>query len=105
MTCGICRRSQRDGFREVRCEGVETVETCPTGEIPKLLCGNERFSEALLRQIQVLRDGFGGVSAANLQALMDAYGVPVGQRPVCMEKAAAMIRGIDQVREEERDRD
>jgi len=65
---------------------------------------NVRFCDVLLSTLPVLRDGFGGIAGANLGALMDAYGVPAGQRPVIMGKAAAMMRGIDQVREAEKTR-
>lgn len=90
MSCGICRRSQKDGFRTVRCGGIDTVPECPTGEIPKLMPENAPFWELFLR----MRHGLSFESAVTL------YGVPAGQRPVLHDKLLALMDVLAEIRRE-----
>ena len=104
MTCALCRRSQEDGFRKIRCKGIDHVDECPTGEVPKLLPGNRRFWEICRAALPGLFDGFGGVNYLAISYIMDLYGVPEGQRPIVHDKFLAVVKGIDEIKEQERKR-
>ena len=98
MTCGICRRSQEDGFREFRCEGIDNVETCRTGEIPKLMPGNRAFAEFFNRVVYGLYDGWGALRVEVIETFLNIYGVPSGQRPVILDKCLALVIAINDVK-------
>ena len=98
MDCGICRRSQKDGFRKFKCEGIDYVDECRTKEVPKLSRENEPLCDFLLRYIGVLFDGFGGFNVQGLQALFDIYGIPEGQRPVVLDGAVRIVGVIRELR-------
>lgn len=103
MSCNLCRRSQRDGYRpHVQCEGIESVKECPTGEVAVLAPENQKFWALFLRMLPGLVDGLGGFDYSAITTVMDVYGVPPGERLVIFDKALAVIYGIQEVREAER---
>lgn len=105
MTCGICRRSQKDGFtRGFVCEGIEHVEHCKrqTDRIPKLSRENERFRHYFTRMLPGLFDGFGGCNYQSITSVLETYRVPLGERPVVMDKALVLVEVMRQIREAEK---
>jgi len=99
MTCGICRRSQEDGFRKFQCEGIDVAETCQTGEVPKLIEENQGFWELFLKILPGLFDGYGAPRFESIVAVFDVFGVKPGQRPVLMDKCLALIHVIKEIRD------
>ena len=102
MTCGICRRSQEDGFRKFECDGIDAVETCQTGEVPKLMEENQAFWELFLKILPGLFDGYGAPRLESIVAVLDVFGVEHGQRPVLMDKCLALIEEINRLKAEDR---
>jgi len=102
MTCAICRRAQKDGFRETPCRGIEHVAACPTGEVPKLMRENEPFWFVFQRMLPGLFDGYGGVRFAAIGEVLDLYGVPQGQRPIVHDSCLVVIGVIRELQEQER---
>ena len=97
MTCGICRRSQRDGFRDVKCDGIETVDACPTNEIPKLAPENEWFWSLFQRMLPGLPNGMGGWNFQVIELVMNLYQVPKGQRLIIWDKCMAVITVLQEI--------
>jgi len=100
MTCAICRRAQKDGFRDIRCKGIETVPECPTNEVPKLMAENEPFWFVFQRMLPGLFDGYGGVNFAAIIQVLDLYGVPAGQRPIVHDGCLTVIGAIRELQEQ-----
>ncbi|MBW2341222.1 MAG: hypothetical protein JRF50_12915 [Deltaproteobacteria bacterium] len=102
MTCSVCRRAQEDGFRKFRCRGIETVEACHTGEVPKLIRENEPFWFLFQRMLPGLFDGYGGVNFTAIFQVLDLYKVPAGQRPIIHDKCLVVIAAVREIQEQER---
>ncbi|MBU1067661.1 hypothetical protein KKE60_07720 [Patescibacteria group bacterium] len=98
MTCNLCQRSQRDGFRNFKCQGIETIDQCPTGEIARLAPENERFWDLFSRILPGLCDGFGGFNYRAIEFVMDVQNVSAGQRPIIFDKCLIMISVIEEGR-------
>jgi len=94
MTCGICRRAQKDGFRTIDCKGITTVEECPSHELVKLQRGNEGFWFLFQRILPGLQDGFGGFNYDAIIKVFDLYQVPSGQRVLLFDKCLIVISAI-----------
>jgi hypothetical protein len=95
MECSICRRSQKDGFRRIRCEGIETVDECPTKEMPKLRGEIKPFWAFFETVLPGLFDGMGGMQYSTIQSACDIWGVSRGERPIVLHYSlivAAVIR-------------
>lgn len=100
MDCGTCRRSQRDGFINITCEGIDYVEKCkrPTDAIPKLSDRIRRswaFAEKYLPGV-VRPDG--GFDFSGLMSAMDLAGVPKGQRPILYDRCLVVIEALREAR-------
>jgi hypothetical protein len=98
MECSICRRSQRDGFRKLQCDGIEERDECPTREIPKLLKENHSFMLFFMEVLPVLFDGFGAIRIEALMTFFKIYNVPQGERRVIWRKSLAVIQAIRETR-------
>ena len=99
MTCEFCRRTQDDGFRTEKCAGIDFVERCPRGEIPKLLLVNKDFTFLLFRILPGLIDGMGGFKYESIQVIMEEYDVPKGMRPIIFDKCIVVIAAIKEMRD------
>ncbi len=98
MTCGLCQRSQRDGFRKnVKCDGIDTVDECPTKEVPKPSPENELFWQLFQRILPGLPNGMGGYNLEAIETVMNLYQVPEGQRPIIFDKCLAVITVIQEI--------
>jgi len=102
MTCDFCRRTQEDGLKEIDCKGIDAVDECPAGEVPKLSPPNLRAWFLISRILPALMDGYGGVNYGTIEAVFRIYQVPSGQRPILLDKCIAVISAIREVRESER---
>ena len=101
MDCSICRRSQKDGFRKFKCEGIDYVDECRTKEVPKLHKENMRIWNFLLSYIGILFDGFGGFNVQGLKVVFETCGIPEGERPVLLDSAVNVVRVIRELRKED----
>lgn len=97
----MCRRSQEDGFLQIKCDGIDTVAKCPTGEVPKLCEKNRGFKFLLDRMLPGLCDAYGGFDFNAIGHVFELYGVPEGQRPVIHDKLMVVIDVIREVRKAE----
>ncbi len=104
MTCDLCRQAQRDGFKpDVSCEGIDHVDTCPTDEVPKLDETNQSFMHFFIERL--LPGLFGFEGTLDYQAIrfaFDTYGTSRHARPFVMEKILAIIRVLQELKQEER---
>ncbi len=98
MTCELCRDEQEGGFR-ARCPGIELVDACPTGEVPKLSAENRRFWLLFERILPGLFDGWGGVNYSAIREVLDLYEVPAGERPIAFDKCLVVVEVIQEIRE------
>ena len=98
----MCRRFQKDNQRETKCDGIDTVNKCPTGEVPKLSEENRKFKAFLFRMLPGLCDGFGGFNFMAIQYAMDVFGIARGQRPIVHDKMMQVIVAIEDIRKEKR---
>ena len=94
MTCGTCRRIQKDGLRAQQCPGIDAVKKCPTGEIPKLSADNRLFWHVFSRLLPGFTDGLGGFRYEAIPVILDTYNVPEGQRPIFMDRCTAVMAAI-----------
>jgi len=96
MTCGICRRAQKDGFRKFDCKGISTVRECVSHELVKLHEGNEGFWFLFQRILPGLQDGFGGFNYDAINIVFDLYKMWItsGQRPLLFDKCLIVISAI-----------
>jgi len=82
----------------VKCGGIDTVDICPTGEVPKLNENNKKFQRLLVRTLPGLFDGFGGVSFFAIDYVMELYSISTGQRPIIHDKFLQVIQAIQESR-------
>lgn len=102
MTCGFCRRAQEDGFKEIDCKGIDAVDECPAGEVPKLSPSNLRAWFLISRILPGLFDGYGAANYEAIEAVFRIYQTPPGQRAVLLDKCIIVISAIQEAREAER---
>jgi len=103
MTCELCRRSQRDGFRKVKCDGIDTVDKCPTGEVVRLARENEYFNNVIWPRVSPgLSNGFGGVNYDAIQFVFNLLQIPGGEQPVIFDQVLAVTAAINEIHEKER---
>jgi len=103
MTCGTCQQIQKD-FPGARapCEGIDSVEECPTGEVAKLARSNERFWFLVQRILPGAFDGWGAVQYGAIDSVLRAFGVPREEHAVIYEKCLTVLTVIREIREQER---
>lgn len=89
-------------MRKERCEGIDTVDACLTGEVPKLSIDNIKFKSLLYRTLPGLFDGFGGVNFLSIDYVMNLCEVSPGQRPIVHDKILQVIAAIEDIRKEEK---
>ena len=101
MTCSFCRRSQRDGFADFECDGIDTVAECKRehDRVPKLSEENERFRFLLLKILPGLCDPFGGFKFEAIDYVLQKYGVPEEQHSIVHDKCLIVIDVIREIRE------
>ena len=97
MSCNTCQLAQGQGIRE-KCGGIDAVDECPTGEVPKLNERNKKFQRLLVRTLPGLFDGFGGVSFYTIDYIMNLYSIGKGQRPIIHDKFLQVIQAIQEQR-------
>lgn len=98
MTCGICRRSQKDGFKKIKCDGIESVEKCPGGDIPKLSRENKKAWWLLNRMLPGFYSAQGGFDYSVISLVFNLYNVPAGQRPILYDKFIHVIDAVIKMR-------
>jgi len=99
----MCQRAQRDGFKPgLHCRGIETVEKCPIGQVPKLSEGNQRFWHLFSRLLPGLFDGYGGISYSAIAFFIDLF--KIEQKDVFFEKSIIIATTIRQIQEERQKR-
>ena len=103
MDCSLCRRAQDDEFKEVRCAGIDMVEECPEGRVPKLLPENLPAWQFFGRISPGLFNGWGGCDLGAIETGFRVYGVPPQARPHVMDKMLAIINAMRAAEKEERD--
>ena len=101
MSCTLCQWAQGDGFRTDKCLGIDKVEECPTGEMPKLSPKNRGFWFLFMKILPGLMDGYGAFKFEAIKFIMDEYQVDPGQRPIIHEKCLVAMGAIREVRNEE----
>lgn len=101
MTCPLCQRTQADGFRAV-CRGIDHVDECPTGEVPKLKENTRQFWWLFERILPGLCNPFGGFDFNAITSVCDTYAIEAGERPVIHELCLVVIEAIQDVREKEK---
>jgi len=102
MTCGICKRIQRDGNKPT-CPGIEGVPECPDGAVPKLdeaLCP---FVEFFNRIACGVFDGMGGARLESINTGMEMSRVPEAQREGVFDMCLAAIHAVGEAREANRE--
>jgi len=99
MTCEKCFDEQAGGYRPP-CDGIESVDECPYGEVPKLSDENKKFWWLFERIQPGLYDGFGGINYAAITEAFRIYGVPASQRPVVFERCLLAAAAIKEVKEQ-----
>lgn len=103
--CTVCLLAQRDGLqKKVQCDGIETVDACPLGDVPKLSARNSLFWRFYIRCAPGLYNGMGGFDYGAVVHCLALYAVPHGLREPLMEKVLAVIGALRavQAREEEK---
>ena len=88
--------------KDVQCDGIETVDICPIGKVPKLTEENERFRFLLFKALPVLCDGFGGFRHDAIDYVLNMYNVPEEQKPIIYDRFLLVIDAIEEARERER---
>jgi len=86
----------------VGCPGIDFVERCPRGLVPKLDPGNEGFLELFLRLLPGLFDGYGAARYEAIDYIMRHYGIQKPMRPIFHDKCLVMIQAVGEIREEKR---
>jgi hypothetical protein len=103
MTCGACKKMQADGFRPT-CPGIETITTCPLGEVFRLDEENEGIWTLFEELFHCLKDGgkidvqeifFRGAACFLIDFLLSAHDVPERQRPEARRMLMRMIPAIE----------
>lgn len=102
MDCNLCRRSQEDHKQGPVCRGIDTVAECPTGQIPKIMEGNEAFLDLFDRILPGLFDAWGGLHIDTVQTVCDLRAVPPGERPIILDKVLMCVKAIREVEDVER---
>lgn len=103
MSCGFCRQTQADGFRK-ECPGLDYVDACPTGEVPKLSPVNREFVALFVRMLPGLSSSTGGYDYNAIKVVMDIHGVPVMARPEILDKVISVIMVMDAERQRRNER-
>ena len=104
MTCGLCKKAQKDGFRnDIHCPGIETVDQCPTGEVGKLGPELAGFAWLLERFLPLAGNGLGAWQPDAFRLIFETYGVPPGEKPVLADLLLVVLRAIGEVREKDRE--
>lgn len=98
MTCGLCKKAQKDGFRNDSCQGIETVDQCPTGEVGKLGPELAGFRFLLDRFLPLVGNGLGAWQPDAFRLVFETYGVPQGQRPVLADFLLVVLKAIGEAR-------
>ncbi len=100
MECGICKRSQKDGFYNLKCKGLEYVEKCPRPHdpIPILSEENEKFWKLFDRIRSGLMGDGGFFNYGAIETVFRAWGVKDGQRPILLDRCLVVIEVIKRLR-------
>lgn len=98
--CTLCRNSQKDGFTDVKCQGIEHVEICPVGKVPKLNDENREFQKIFEDIEPGMHNGMGGFDYFAIDMVLRRY--DSAARDVIFAKCLVMIRAIMQVRKEKK---
>ena len=87
----------------VNCNGVESVEVCPTETVPKLAPGNREFWQLFESEIlPVFFDSMGGFNFEILPAFFVSFDISRDQQPVLWHKLIAIVNGIKIVQQKEK---
>ena len=102
MTCGICRRVHQDTGLRPSCRGIKFVETCPVGDVPKLMKDNLIFRN-FFRLIQYgLIQADGGYDYSAISFFYGVYQVKQEDQPVFFERCLLILSVLEEVRQTER---
>ena len=93
-----------DGFCNFICAGIETVNNCPIGNVPKLLVENEDFWQIFLKMLPGLIYDNGGVNYASAQIIIDALGIEKTSHAVIYDKINICAVAIREAQEREREK-
>jgi len=97
MECSFCVRLQKDGFpgsEGLNCKGIEYVDEChrPGGKAQKLSGQNRK-----------LLDLFGRMNIVGPEVVFKTYRVPIGQRPIILDRYIGLLSAIKRIREKSND--
>lgn len=101
----MCRRSQDDGFRDIRCRGIEHADECPTGEVARLSEENRKFWHLFMRMFHGLCTAEGGFDFKAIDFVFETYRVPEYQRAILHDRCIIVIDVIREIRERLRQKD
>jgi len=102
--CSICRSAQKDGWVAEKCQGIEYVDKCPRGNVPKLLDENREFWALFEKILPGLCNGKGGFDYRAIDIVFDSYRTPRAIRHIHFDKCLIVIEAIQKIREEERNK-
>ena len=96
---------QKRGSREI-CDGIDSVDRCPHGEVFKLSEENKGFWFLFKRSLPFVSNGMGGFDIKAIKYVFNTYDVSKPEIPILYDKALLMISVITEIRrvKEERER-
>ena len=100
----MCRRSQDDGFRDIKCRGIENVDECPTGEVARLSEENRKFWHLFIKMLPGLCTAEGGFDFRAIDFVFETYRVPEGQRFILLDRCIIVIDVIKEIRQRLREK-
>ena len=102
MTCSTCLKAQKDGFFKYECDGIEHVEKCPRGMVPKLSYDNYCFWDFFHHFLIGLVPDEGAYNLSVLKDIMDVYDISRDQRPIFYDLSLIVLLELEAVRKIER---
>lgn len=102
MTCSTCSKAQKDGFSKIKCSGIDFVDKCQRGIIPKLHHDNAQFWDFFHHFLIGLIPEEGAYNLSVLKDIADVYNISKGQRAIFYDLSLIVLLAIEEVRKAER---